>query len=154
MSGGAGRVSRALLGPVRPAGLGWTAAGVVAILTVTELTVIPALSGSTLPGAVQVGVLLVAGSVLRAALGAFVAWRMQRAGSHGDRVIARTVACGVLAGLVLVWVASVAVVRPWWGLGEWVAELGRFALSVVLWLPPSVVGALWFARTARARGTW
>jgi hypothetical protein len=149
MSGGTGRVSRALLGPVRPAGLGWAAAGVVAILTVTELTVIPALSRSTLPGAVQVGVLLVAGTALRAALGAFVAWRMQRAGSDGDRVIARTVACGVLAGLVLVWVASVAVVRPWWELAEWVAELGRVMLSVVLWLPPPVVGALWFARAAR-----
>jgi hypothetical protein len=134
-----------VLGSVRPAGIGWTVVGLIILQAVTELLVVPSLSGSGLPAGVQFVVVLVAGTAARVMLGGFAARRLLRGGVDEVDDIIRTVIVGVLVGLILTWVAGWAVVRPLWGLGQWAAELGRFVGAVALWLLPCGWGARWVA---------
>jgi hypothetical protein len=133
--------------PVVAAGVVWTVAGLIVIQTLTELVIIPVTYGSTLPRPVQLVVVLVVGTTIRATLGVFVASRAVRADvDHVDAVV-RTTIVGVLTGLALVWIASWVVVRPHWDLGEWAAELGRVVAGGVLWVLPCAWSARWFIRS-------
>jgi hypothetical protein len=137
-----------LRGPVKPGGMAWSVAGLVLLLATTELAVLPALSASGWPSLLQMVAALVIGAGIRLGLGAFVAWRLQRAGVDETDTVVRTVAAGLLGGLLFSWLASVLVVRPPWGIGEWATELGRLAVGAALWVVPCALGAYWFMRRA------
>jgi len=148
---GVGRWRSRLTGPVRPAGVGWTIAGLILVQAMTELLLVPAFADESVPVLMGLVVVLVVGTGARVALGGVVAWRLLRVGVDDSDVIARTVVAGVLVGLMSTWVGGWLVIRPLWGLAQWATEVGRFVAAVGLWAPACAWGARRFARSDIAR---
>lgn len=132
----------ARMGPVPIRGVAWGAVTAFAALAFTEASLLPAVASSSLTGPAQAVIVLLVGSGIRAALGAFVCWRALRTGTDAGGAVLAALA-GAAVGLLAARLATWVLVAAPTGMSGWAAELGWTLAGLVVWGIPWGLGAWW-----------